>query len=109
MLFEKIARIRFVVGVCLFFFLVRNVYLYSQSDTFFFSFQVLKTVRQLKDKGQTHASMLLYGHGDCQVYKSKLVLTHIICHSNIFLSLFFVLTQGLHQSGLKQPGIWFLL
>nr|XP_058950702.1 alpha-mannosidase 2C1-like [Pocillopora verrucosa] len=25
---------------------------------------VLKTVRQLKDKGQTHASMLLYGHGD---------------------------------------------
>lgn len=63
MLFEKIARIRFVFGVCLFF-LVRNVYLYSQSDTFFFSFQVLKTVTQLKDKGQTHASMLLYGHGD---------------------------------------------
>lgn len=25
---------------------------------------VLKTVKQLKDKGQVHASMLLYGHGD---------------------------------------------
>ncbi|CAH3126967.1 unnamed protein product [Porites lobata] len=25
---------------------------------------VIKTVRQLKDKGQVHASMLLYGHGD---------------------------------------------
>lgn len=26
--------------------------------------KVIKTVRQLKDKGQVHASMLLYGHGD---------------------------------------------
>ena len=41
-----------------------------------------------------------YAIAFCQVYKSKLVLTYIICHSNIFLSLFFVLTQGLLQSGL---------
>ena len=39
-----------------------------------------------------------YAIAFCQVYKSKLVL--IICHSNIFLSFFFVLTQGLLQSGL---------
>ena len=29
-----------------------------------FSSQVIKTAKQLKDKGQVHASMLLYGHGD---------------------------------------------
>ena len=37
--------------------------IYGGTSVAFF-FQVVKTAKNLKDKGRAHGSMLLYGHGD---------------------------------------------